>query len=129
MKRLLTTPLACLLPMAAVCLFALAGCNQAGDTGEVAANDEEHDHAHDGEDMHEHDHGGWWCAPHGVPEEECTRCSTAAAEKAKEEGDWCEEHNRADSQCFICHPENAEEFAEKYRANFGEDPPPLPEQN
>jgi hypothetical protein len=70
-----------------------------------------------------HDHGGWWCVEHGVPEEECSMCSTRAAAKFKEKGDWCEEHNRAESQCFQCDPSRAEKFAKLYEAKFGVKPP------
>ncbi len=77
----------------------------------------------DGED----DHSGWWCKPHGIPEEECSMCSDeyAAKCKAKTPPDWCEKHDRADSQCFICHPEHQEKFAAKYRAKYGTEPPPI----
>ena len=69
------------------------------------------------------DHSGWWCAPHGVPEEQCSMCSASAAAKCKESGDWCEEHNRAESQCFLCDPSRAEHFTKLYIAKNGEDPP------
>lgn len=111
---------------AALLLFAgLTGCNQAGDSPEVATSEtsdqhEAHEHADDG-----HNHLGWWCSEHGVPEKECSQCSTAAAAEFKENGDWCEEHNRADSQCFICHPEQIEVYAAEYRAKYGEDPPAI----
>jgi hypothetical protein len=71
----------------------------------------------------EHDHSGWWCAEHGIPEEECSLCSAQAAAKFREEGDWCEEHNRAQSQCFLCDPSRADKFAKLYEAKFGEKPP------
>jgi hypothetical protein len=70
-----------------------------------------------------HNLDGWWCTEHGVPEEECSLCSTEAADKLKAKGDWCKEHDRADSQCFICHPELAEKFAARYEAKFGKKPP------
>ena len=60
---------------------------------------------------------------HGVPEEECSLCSTKAAAKFKENGDGCDEHNRAESQCFQCDPSRAEKFAKLYEAKFGEKPP------
>lgn len=69
-----------------------------------------------------HDHGGWWCAEHGVPEEECALCDKSLVAKFKEAGDWCDKHNRPDSQCFICHPENFDKFAARYEAKFGEKP-------
>ena len=68
-------------------------------------------------------HGGWWCAEHGVPEEECSMCSAKVAEACKAKGDWCKEHNRAESQCFICHPEKEAEFAALYEAKYGKKPP------
>ncbi|MBN9122250.1 MAG: RND transporter [Planctomycetes bacterium] len=73
----------------------------------------------------ESDHGGWWCKPHGVPEEKCSQCDEAYAKKCKEKGDWCEKHDRAESQCFICHPEYKEKFAAEYRAKYGKEPPPM----
>jgi len=72
-------------------------------------------------------HGGWWCGEHGIPEEQCSMCSTKAAAKFKQAGDWCEEHNRADSQCFICHPERKEFYAKMYRAKYGKKPPQVEE--
>jgi hypothetical protein len=74
------------------------------------------------------DHGAWWCPEHGVPEEECSMCSTKAAADFKKKGDWCQEHDRAESQCFICSPERFEKFAARYEAKFGEKPP-TPEAN
>lgn len=68
-------------------------------------------------------HSGWWCAEHGVPEEECSICSSTAAAKFKAKGDWCEEHNRAASQCFLCDPSRAEKFTKLYEAKFGHVPP------
>ncbi len=108
-------------------LFAVAviatGCGQPngenGATKVVADAHEGHDHAQaDG-----HDHSGWWCAEHGVPEEECSMCSAKAAKDFKDKGDWCEEHNRAESQCFKCDPTRAEKFAKLYEAKFGHEPP------
>lgn len=74
-------------------------------------------------DVSETAHGGWWCAEHGVPEEECSMCSAKVAEACKAKGDWCQEHNRAESQCFICHPEKEAEFAALYEAKYGKKPP------
>lgn len=70
-----------------------------------------------------HNHGGWWCTEHGIPEEDCSMCSTKAADDFKAKGDWCEEHNRAESQCFQCDPTRAEKFAQLYEAKFGHAPP------
>ena len=69
------------------------------------------------------DHSGWWCAGHGVPEEECSLCSAKAADRFKAQGDWCEEHSRAESQCFICNPEGAEKYVALYEAKYGKKPP------
>lgn len=71
------------------------------------------------------DHGGWWCKPHGIPEDECSLCNEEYAKKCKDKGDWCEKHERAASQCFICNPEFKEKFAAKYRAKYGTEPPPM----
>ena len=71
----------------------------------------------------DHSHGGWWCTEHGIPEEECSMCSTKAADDFRAKGDWCEEHNRAESQCFQCDPTRAEKFAKLYEAKFGHAPP------
>jgi len=108
---------------ASIAVLALAGCGQqASDQGttQVAAESHEgHDHAEgDG-----HDHDGWWCAEHGIPEEECSMCSAKAADGFKAKGDWCDEHNRAESQCFKCDPSRAEKFAKLYAAKFGHEPP------
>ena len=111
--------------LTAIAVVALAGCGrQAGDQGatQIASESHEgHDHAED----KGHGHGGWWCVEHGIPEEECSMCSTKAAEDFKAKGDWCEEHNRAESQCFKCDPSRAEKFAKLYEAKFG-GPPPSP---
>jgi hypothetical protein len=74
----------------------------------------------------DHDHGGWWCAEHGVPEEVCGRCNTKLAAEFQRAGDWCQQHDRPDSQCFICHPQLQATFAARYEAKYGT-PPPEPE--
>lgn len=71
-----------------------------------------------------HEHGDWWCAEHGVPEDVCSQCSPKVAAQCKKKGDWCKEHDRAMSQCFVCHPEYKEKFAAKFRAKYGKEPPP-----
>jgi hypothetical protein len=71
------------------------------------------------------DHSGWWCAEHGIPEEECSMCSSKVAKEFKAKGDWCEMHKRAKSQCFKCDPSLKEKFAAKYKAKFGTEPPPI----
>ena len=103
-------------------LLALAGMaigcgQQTSDNGSKQVAETSHAEGDD------HDHSGWWCAEHGVPEEDCSRCSTTAAARFKEKGDWCEEHNRAESQCFACDPSRAEKFAKLYEAKFNEKPP------
>jgi hypothetical protein len=73
-------------------------------------------------------HEGWWCDEHGIPEDECSMCSTKVANAFKAKGDWCEKHDRAMSQCFFCKPERREFYAAMYRAkNNGKDPPPIEE--
>jgi hypothetical protein len=69
------------------------------------------------------DHSHWWCAEHGIPEEECSMCSAKVAKTCKANGDWCEKHDRAKSQCFVCDPSLKEKFAAKYRAKYGKEPP------
>jgi hypothetical protein len=69
------------------------------------------------------DDGGWWCAEHGVPEEECALCDPSLVAKFKEAGDWCEEHKRPESQCYLCNPARFEKFAARYEAKFGTRPP------
>jgi hypothetical protein len=71
----------------------------------------------------EDDHGGWWCAPHGVPEGECGICNAKLAAEFQRNGDWCKEHDRPDSQCFVCHPELEAAFAGRYEAKYGKAPP------
>ena len=104
----------------------MIGCGSGGDKpAEVASADGV---SHEGESAEaeadsEDAHGGWWCAEHGVPEEDCSVCSEAAAKRYREKGDWCEEHNRAESQCFQCDPKRAEKFAKLYEAKYGKKPP------
>lgn len=42
-------------------------------------------------------HEGYWCEEHGVPEEMCSICMSAAEAKNrfKDKGDWCQLHDRA----------------------------------
>jgi hypothetical protein len=97
------------------------GCGQQSkDSGSTPVSEASQAEPADGDG---HDHSGWWCVEHGIPEEECSLCSTRAAAKFKEKGDWCEEHNRAESQCFQCDPSRAEKFVKLYEAKFGEKPP------
>ena len=67
--------------------------------------------------------GGWWCVGHGIPEDECSMCSSKVAAEFKEDGDWCDEHDRAESQCFICNPQLEAKFAARYEAKTGNKPP------
>ena len=69
------------------------------------------------------DHSGWWCPEHGIPEEECSMCSSKAAKQFKADGDWCEEHDRAQSQCFKCDPKLKAKFAAQYETKYGKKPP------
>jgi hypothetical protein len=96
-----------------------AGCGQADNPGGQAQDPgQEKARAEGGP------HSGWWCAEHGIPEEECSICNMKVAEQFKKKGDWCEQHDRAESQCFICNPSLKEKFAAKYRAKYGKEPPP-----
>ena len=95
--------------------LATAGCGQsAGKPNRSAAQTAQDD--------------GWWCSEHGVPEAECSICSSKAAADFKKKNDWCKEHNRAESQCFICDPSRAEKYAALYEAKFGKKPP-IPDEN
>lgn len=68
-------------------------------------------------------HDGWWCDEHGLPEEECWACSDKYCQKCKKSGDWCETHERPKSQCFKCDPKLKNEWAKKYAAKYGKEPP------
>jgi cobalt-zinc-cadmium efflux system membrane fusion protein len=110
------------LSLVPVVLVALAGCGNQSKT----EGPERRTAKVDGQKGH--DHSAWWCDEHGVPEEVCTRCNSKLVKKFKDEGDWCKKHNRPDSQCFICHPEKEAEWAAKYEAKYGKQPPkPEPE--
>jgi hypothetical protein len=74
-------------------------------------------------------HEGWWCDEHGIPEEECSMCNAKVAAECKKKGDWCEKHDRAKSQCFLCDPKLKEQYAAKYRAKYGKEPPPVEEKS
>jgi len=107
--------------LAVVSVF-MAGCGQEASEpngGSTPAGESSHDD-HAGDKL---SHSGWWCAEHGVPEEQCSVCSAKAAKDFKAKGDWCEEHHRAESQCFQCDPSRAERFAALYEAKFGTKPP------
>src|SRR5947209_16659159 len=83
-----------------------SGCGPADNSGGEAKDKVAHVHDKQGKEADEkgHDHGGWWCAEHGVPEATCGRCNDAYAAECQEKGDWCKEHGRPRSQCFICDP-------------------------
>jgi hypothetical protein len=76
------------------------------------------------------DHSGWWCAEHGIPEEECSLCLPEAEVKKrfKDKGDWCQIHDRAQSQCFKCNPELYKKFEAKYIAMYNKKPEPPPKE-
>ena len=112
------------LSMLPLCLAALLsfGCG-----GEKPAAKDEHGHDHGAEtaaeSAAEHEHGAWWCAEHGVPEDVCALCNPKVAAEFQKKGDWCKQHDRPDSQCFTCHPELEAKFAQQYEAREGKKPP------
>lgn len=71
------------------------------------------------------DHSEWWCGEHGIPEDECSQCSSKLAKAMQAKGDWCAKHDRAQSQCFVCDPTLKDKYAAKYRAKYGKEPPPV----
>lgn len=113
--------LSTLFPSIVAVVVLASGCGQQRQTSEPAGGS-----TPVAETSHETDdpsHGGWWCVEHGIPEEQCSLCSSKAADECKAKGDWCEEHNRAESQCFICDASRAEKFANLYEAKVGTKPP------
>ncbi len=106
-------------------VFSLSGCGKTDPDTATAAVEPQHDeHDHEEGDEHAgHEHGEWWCAEHGVPEDECTRCDSGLVAAYKDKDDWCEEHSLPDSQCFVCHPELEEKFAARFVAKYGKNPP------
>lgn len=75
-------------------------------------------------------HDEWWCAEHGIPEEECSKCSSKLGKEHKAKGDWCKEHDIAKSQCFACDPALWDKYKAKYKAKYGQDKePPEPTDN
>jgi hypothetical protein len=123
--------------LASAALFGLsmAGCarpapSDAGqEDGQEGRDHSGHDQGHGahrhGDQAAAHDHGGWWCAVHGVPESVCGQCDPKVAARLKKKGDWCQEHDRPDSQCFVCHPELEAKFAGLYEAKYGKAPPKM----
>ena len=116
--------------LAMVAVVGLIAIVSLGCGGAKPAAKEDHDHGHGPEHGHEHgtesaghEHGGWWCAEHGVPEDICALCSSKVAADFQKKGDWCQQHDRPDSQCFLCHPELEARFAQQYEAREGKKPP------
>ena len=108
--------------LAAMSGLFITGCGKSKtDAPETKVVSDEHNHG--GDEHAEHDE--WWCAEHGVPEEECTRCDSSLIAAYKKKGDWCEKHDRPDSQCFICSPKLADKFAARYEAKYGKQPPAI----
>ncbi len=104
-------------------LFAVAGCGPK--TAESTGGDKK---VANGGVSKELDHSGWWCNEHGVPEENCSMCSSAVFKKLKPD-EICPKHpDRAKAQCFICNPELWEKSKASYVAKFGTEPPE-PEDN
>ena len=82
----------------------------------------------DGEPAGEEGHNGWWCAEHGVKEDECSMCQRDVFKKLKPD-EICAKHpDRAKAQCFICNPELWEKNKAVYVAKYGKEPP-LPVEN
>lgn len=99
----------------------VVGCNQPADVAKAGKADKIVSGQGDG---HAHDHSGWWCDEHGVPEAECSMCSKKAYKEFQAKGDICDKHpDRAKSQCFLCNPGLKAEFAKKYKAKEGKEPP------
>ncbi len=109
--------------LTAAMMLVIAGCGQSNSTQGGHAEKKQ---AKVGETKG-HELEGWWCAEHGIPEDECSQCNAKVAAEFKSKGDWCKEHDRAKSQCFICDPKLKERYASLYRAKEGKDPPPLEE--
>lgn len=106
--------------------FCLSGCSSPSEDIASTVTEDSHDgHDHGAEENQtgNDDHSGWWCAEHGVPEEECPRCDSSLIADFKAKGDWCDEHARPDSQCFQCQPELEAKFAARYEVKFGKQPP------
>ncbi|MBD3401270.1 efflux RND transporter periplasmic adaptor subunit [candidate division GN15 bacterium] len=45
-----------------------------------------------------------WCAPHEVPESECTKCNPSLIADFKAANDWCAGHDLPESHCRLCNP-------------------------
>jgi hypothetical protein len=107
-----------LLVVASLASAVCVGCGKPGNGADPTATAESQQEA-----TKTHDHSGWWCPEHGVPEEVCTRCNSTLISGFVEKEDWCDTHDRPDSQCFHCHPELEAEFAARYEAKYGKQPP------
>jgi hypothetical protein len=106
--------------------FVVLGCNQNENKGGDKVAEAKTDTTKATDKDADSDHG-WWCAEHGIPEEECGLCSKAYRDQRKAEGDWCAEHRRVKSQCFKCDPTLYERvFEPKYMAKYDGKKPPRP---
>lgn len=119
------------LSLLAVSLVVLAGCSKDApnaDQGKKPAAQGQDKLTQVASGKKVDDHSGWWCEEHGIPEAECSMCNAKVAKEFKAKGDWCEKHDRAKSQCFICDPSLKDKYADKYRAKYGKEPPPIQEE-
>ena len=66
---------------------------------------------------------GFWCEPHGLPEDECWKCNKAFCRQCEKDGDWCKEHLRPKSQCFKCDPTLIDKWAKVYEDRTGKKAP------
>ena len=103
--------------------LAVVGCGP-GDSGKEPKGTEKK--AEKGGGGHSYK-GRDWCAEHGMPESICVQCNEKLAKAYQDKGDWCKEHDVPESQCFKCNPKLKEKFAQEYKEKYGEDPPPMEE--
>ena len=66
------------------------GATESGQNSGEAAHSEHDGHDHAGG---AHAHTGWWCDEHGIPEAECSMCSSKVAADFQKNDDWCQEHD------------------------------------
>jgi hypothetical protein len=66
---------------------------------------------------------GFWCATHGLPEDECWKCNMAYCNECEMKRDWCKEHLRPKSQCFKCDPTLIDKWAKVYEDRTGKKAP------
>lgn len=109
--------------VAALALCAV-GCNDTTKGGSARNSSKDTKVAQSSAKEGDHKHDAWWCDEHGIPEAECSMCSSKVAAECKKKGDWCDKHDRAKSQCFLCDPKLKEKYAAQYRAKYGKEPPP-----